>query len=204
MRRAHLFAGVLERHDKERFEVTVLNAEPRDDSPEQKRIVDAVDAFVDVLEVDDDRLVELIKKKEIDILVNLDFANERLRASRLSGAPRAGAGELSRLPGDRRRPQLRLFHRRLHRHSAGGGKWFVEKIVYLPDSYQPNDSKREIADAPISRREAGLPEAGVRLLLLQQQLQAQPRQFDALVAHPLACPGSVLWLLQDNDPRSAI
>ena len=53
---AILFVGVLERHDRSRFEITVLNNAARDHSPLQKRIIDAVESFVDVYEFDDDRL----------------------------------------------------------------------------------------------------------------------------------------------------
>ena len=37
---------------------------------------------------------------------------------------------------------------------------YSEKIVYLPDSYQVNDSKRLIAEKTSSRAEEGLPERG--------------------------------------------
>ena len=46
---ATLLVGVIERHDRERFEVTVLNNEARDHSPDRSDIGDAVEAFVDVL-----------------------------------------------------------------------------------------------------------------------------------------------------------
>jgi protein O-GlcNAc transferase len=194
----HLFAGVVERHDKARFEVTILNAEPRDDSPVQKRIVYAVEAFVDVAQVDDDHLVELIKKKEIDILINLDFASKRLRAAvflarsapvqvNYLGSPgTAAAGNCDYLIAD----SIVV--------PPEEAKWFVEKIVYLPDSYQPNDSKREIGERAMSRREAGLPDAAFVFCSFNTNYKLNPDTFDAWARILLACPGSVLWLLQDN------
>ena len=73
----------------------------------------------------------------------------------------------------------------------------MEKIVYLPDSYQPNDSKREVQRA-MSRREAGLPEAAFVFCSFNTSHKLNPDTFEAWSRILLACPGSVLWLLQDN------
>ncbi len=195
---AHLFTGVIERHDKERFEVTILNTEPRDDSPEQRRIVDAVEAFVDVAQVDDDRLIESIKKKEIDILVNLDFASERLRAAVFLARPAPVQVNYLAWPGTAAAPNCDYFIADAIALPPEETKWFAEKIVYLPDSYQANDSKREISERAISRREAGLPEAAFVFCCFNTNVKLNPDTFDAWSRILLACPGSVLWLLQDN------
>jgi protein O-GlcNAc transferase len=195
---AHLFAGVIERHDKARFEVTILNAEPHDDSPVQKRIVAAVEAFVDVFQVDDDRLVEFIKKKEIDILVNLDFASERLRAAVFLARPAPVQVNYLGSPGTASAPNCDYLIADPIVIPPQESRWFVEKIIYLPDSYQPNDSKREVAERAISRREAGLPEAAFVFCCFNTDFKFNPDTFEAWSRILLACPGSVLWLLQDN------
>jgi predicted O-linked N-acetylglucosamine transferase (SPINDLY family) len=38
--------------------------------------------------------------------------------------------------------------------------FYCEKVVYLPDTYQANDSKRIIADHTPTRSEVGLPVTG--------------------------------------------
>ena len=189
---------MIERHDKERFEVTILNTEPRDDSPEQKRIVDAVEAFVDVAQVDDDRLIESIKKKEIDILVNLDFASKRLRAAVFLARPAPVQVNYLGWPGTASAPNCDYFIADAIVIPPEETKWFAEKIVYLPDSYQPNDSKREVAKRAISRREAGLPDSAFVFCCFNSNFKLNPDTFEAWSRILLACPGSVLWLLQDN------
>jgi protein O-GlcNAc transferase len=195
---AHLFTGVIEHHDKEQFEVTILNTEPRDDSPEQKRIVDAVEAFVDVAQVDDHRLIESIERKEIDILVNLDFASDRLRAPVFLARPAPVQVNYLGWPGTASAPNCDYFIADPIVVPPEEAKWFVEKIVYLPNSYQPNDSKREVAERAISRREAGLPEAAFVFCCFNTNFKINPDTFDAWTHILLACPGSVLWLLQEN------
>ena len=56
---AQLLIGALERHDRNRFQITVFNDEPRDGSPLQDRVIAAVDVLIDVLQAHDERIVEL-------------------------------------------------------------------------------------------------------------------------------------------------
>ena len=77
-------------------------------------------------------------------------------------------------------------------------QFYTEQVVYLPDSYQVNDSRRAIAETSQPRR---MRPAGKRLCLLQFQPQLQA---DAGHLRGAGCailkqvPGSVLWLLEGN------
>jgi predicted O-linked N-acetylglucosamine transferase (SPINDLY family) len=75
---------------------------------------------------------------------------------------------------------------------------YLEKILYLPDSYQPNDSQREIAARPMRRGEMGLPEEGIVFCCFNRNLKLNPETLDGWSRILLASPGSVLWLLEDN------
>jgi predicted O-linked N-acetylglucosamine transferase (SPINDLY family) len=195
---AVLFVGVLERHDRSRFEITVLNSAARDHSPLQKRVIDAVESFVDVYELGDDRLIELIGEKEIDILVNLDFSNGSLRAGVF--AARAAPLQVNYLgfPGTAAAPSCDYLIADPIVIPSESRRWFVEKIVCLPGCYQPNDSKREIAARSISRREAGLPDEAFVFCCFNGNRKLGPDVFDAWSRILSATPGSVLWLVQDS------
>jgi protein O-GlcNAc transferase len=194
----NLFVGAIERHDRSRFEITVMNDAPRDGSPEQKRVIDAVDAFVDVFQFDDARLIDFIRQKEIDILVSLDFASERLRHDVLSAHPAPLQVNFLGSPGTAAAPHSDYFIGDPVVVPAQEREWFVEKIVYLPDSYQPNDSKRAIGERARSRREFGLPNEAFVFCNFNTSYKLNPDTFDAWSHILLGCPGSVLWLLQDN------
>jgi predicted O-linked N-acetylglucosamine transferase (SPINDLY family) len=195
---AVLFVGVLERHDRSRFEITVLNNAARDHSPLQKRVIDAVESFVDVYEFDDDRLTELIKERESDILVNLGFPDDGLRAEVF--AARAAPLQVNYLgfPGTAAAPSCDYFVADPIVIPPDSRQWFVEKIVYLPDCYQPNDSKREIAARSISRRETDLPDEAFVFCCFNGNRKLNPDVFDAWSRILSATPGSVLWLVQDS------
>ena len=83
-----------------------------------------------------------------------------------------------------------------HRDPGGEQRFYTEKVVTLPDSYQINDSRRAIAAGP--RRAA--PACRRRLCLLQFQLELQDhaRNFALWMRLLQQVPDSVLWLLETN------
>jgi len=76
---------------------------------------------------------------------------------------------------------------------------YSEKIVYLPNSYQVNDRKRQIAEEHFARAELALPEQGVVFCCFNNSFKITPEVFDSWMRILAAVPGSVLWLLRDND-----
>jgi predicted O-linked N-acetylglucosamine transferase (SPINDLY family) len=80
---------------------------------------------------------------------------------------------------------------------------YVEKIVYLPNSYQVNDSRRPILDKVFTRHEAGLPERGFVFCCFNNNYKITPETFSGWMRILLRVEGSVLWLLEDN-PEAAL
>jgi predicted O-linked N-acetylglucosamine transferase (SPINDLY family) len=77
--------------------------------------------------------------------------------------------------------------------------YYAEKVVYLPDMYQANDSKRAIADRAPTRAEAGLPDAGFVFSCFNKNYKIMPDMFDLWMRLLRGVQGSVLWLLEAND-----
>jgi predicted O-linked N-acetylglucosamine transferase (SPINDLY family) len=76
--------------------------------------------------------------------------------------------------------------------------FFTEKIVHLPDCYQVNDSKRQIADGTLTRQAVGLPEHGFVFFCFNNIYKITPRVFDCWMRILRRVENSVLWLLDDN------
>jgi predicted O-linked N-acetylglucosamine transferase (SPINDLY family) len=81
---------------------------------------------------------------------------------------------------------------------SGERQAYVEKVVYLPNSYQVNDDKRPIADHTFSRDEMGLPASAFVFCCFNVTHKILPSMFDIWMRLLLAVDGSVLWLLQAN------
>jgi predicted O-linked N-acetylglucosamine transferase (SPINDLY family) len=75
---------------------------------------------------------------------------------------------------------------------------YSEEIVYLPDSYQANDSRRRVAERTPTLSEAGLPESGFVFACFNNSYKITPPVFDVWMRLLEAVDGSVLWLLEDN------
>lgn len=77
-------------------------------------------------------------------------------------------------------------------------QYYSEKIIYLPHSYQVNDSKRKISDRFFTRQELGLPESGFVFCCFNKNYKILPATFDVWMRLLKTVDGSVLWLFQGN------
>jgi predicted O-linked N-acetylglucosamine transferase (SPINDLY family) len=76
--------------------------------------------------------------------------------------------------------------------------YFSEKIIYLKNSYQVNDSKRHISEKKISRADFFLPENKFVFCCFNNNFKILPTTFDLWARILSKVPDGVLWLLEDN------
>lgn len=79
---------------------------------------------------------------------------------------------------------------------AGAQRFYAEKIIALPGSYQPNDNRRAIGGAHQSRADVGLPEDGFVFCCFNQAYKIGPAEFAIWMRLLAQVDGSVLWLLR--------
>jgi protein O-GlcNAc transferase len=196
---AALMAGVFEHHDRSRFEISAISFGPDDGSELRGRLVHAFDRFIDVRDKNDSEVASLLRDMETDIAVDLMGLTNHSRPSILAqrsapvqvnylGYPATmGADFYDYILADRiviPEEQQRFYG---------------ERVVYLPDSYQCNDSKRRIAERPPSRAEAGLPETGFVFCSFNNNNKVTPEIFSIWMRLLHAVERSVLWLFEDNE-----
>jgi predicted O-linked N-acetylglucosamine transferase (SPINDLY family) len=75
---------------------------------------------------------------------------------------------------------------------------YAEACVFMPGSYQVNDSRRPVAADGGRRAEHGLPEDGVVFCCFNQQAKITPEVFAVWMRVLAQVPGSVLWLVRFN------
>jgi predicted O-linked N-acetylglucosamine transferase (SPINDLY family) len=81
---------------------------------------------------------------------------------------------------------------------AGFERHYCERIIFLPDSYQVNDSKRDIGVRAFTRAELGLPQSGVVFCCFNNSFKILPGTFDGWMRILKRVEGGVLWLLGDK------
>jgi predicted O-linked N-acetylglucosamine transferase (SPINDLY family) len=79
---------------------------------------------------------------------------------------------------------------------------YVERVLRMPHSYQPNDRQRAIAAAP-ARASLGLPADAFVFACFNNTYKITPATFASWMRILAAVDTSVLWLLQDNDAATA-
>jgi predicted O-linked N-acetylglucosamine transferase (SPINDLY family) len=70
--------------------------------------------------------------------------------------------------------------------------------VYLPDSYQVNDSQRMISAKACARADEGLPDGAFVYCCFNNAYKISPAAFDVWMRVLGRVEGSVLWLLEEN------
>ena len=80
----------------------------------------------------------------------------------------------------------------------GSQQHYSEKIVYLPNSYQVNDSKRSVAAREFTREELELPASGFVYCCFNNTYKITPEVFSIWMRILNQVEGSTLWLLEDT------
>ena len=195
---AYLMAELLEAPDGGRFELHGFSYGPDLQDDMRQRISAAFEKFVDVRGKSDRDIARLSRECGIDIAVDLKgyTSNSRpgifaegcapIQVHYLGYPGTLGADYIDYLVADRSViPQ-------------GSQGDYTEKIVWLPHSYQANDSKRRISDRVFTREEAGLPASGFVFCCFNNNYKILPEAFASWMRILKAVDGSVLWLLEDS------
>lgn len=195
----HLVAGLIEQHDRSRFEVHGFNIGPVADDPWRKRMENGFDRFYDVLEKSDDEVVRLAREIGLDIAIDLtgytQFSRTRIFAERVAPVQIQYLGYVGTM-GTNFMDYLIADSIVIPENER---PFFDEKIIYLPHSYQVNDDRKVISDRQFTRQELGLPEQGFVFCCHNNHYKFTPEAFRIWMRLLDKVPGSVLWLIGGNE-----
>ena len=196
---AFLMAELFERHDRSKFELIAFSFGPDTDDDIRRRLKVAFDKFIDVRNMSDRDVALLARSLEIDIGVDLKGFTEDARTNIF--AMRAAPIQVNYLgyPGTMGADYIDYLIADPMLIPASHQSHYTEKIVYLPNSYQPNDRKRQISDKAFTRSELGLPQQGFVFCCFNNNYKITPDVFDSWMRILAHVEGSVLWLLEDNE-----
>ncbi len=197
---AYLMAEVFELHDRNRFEIIAASYGPNDGSPMRLRLEKAFDEFHDVQTRDDADVAELLCDRDVDIAVDLNGHTADSRLGILARRPAPIQVNFLGFPGTSGAPFIDYIIADDFLIPESARQQYSEKIVYLPDCFQPNDRKRLIAERTPSRGECNLPDGGFVFCSFNNSYKLNPGVFDVWMRLLKAVPESVLWLVANNKP----
>ncbi|WP_415303232.1 tetratricopeptide repeat protein [Candidatus Pelagibacter sp. Uisw_101] len=195
---SYLTAELYENHDRKKFEIHAFSFGLDTNDKFNIRIKEGVDYFHDVRTMSDYDVVKLVRSLEIDIAIDLKgftgmnrqgifaMSTAPIQVSYLGYPGTMAVDYLDYLIADR---TLILKEKE---------KDYSEKIVYMPNSYQPNVSKKSAFKSSLTRQDVGLPNRGFVFCCFNNQYKITPLTFAGWMRILKATDGSVLWLLVNN------
>jgi protein O-GlcNAc transferase len=191
---SQLLVELIEQHDRSQFEIIGVMLRPQDNSDLGKRICDAFDQFFVWNEKSDSEIAAQLRALNVSIAIDLmgytTHGRPGIFASRaapiqigyLGYAGTTGSEYIDYVIAD-----SIVIPSQIDKH-------FSEKIVRMPDCFQPNDTYRKISAATPPRSTLGLPENGFVFCAFNNHYKITPDIFDVWMRLLAAVPDSVLWL----------
>jgi len=195
---AYSAVGLLEHHDRSRFETTAISLAPRQPSAIGARLEASVDRFVDAGSQTDRQIADTMRDLEIDIAIDLNGLTEGARFGVLLQRPApiqisylGYAGTM----GSQHFDYLLADRCVIPEHQCAN---YVENIIYLPETFFAFDSKRPISTHAPTRDEQRLPENAFVFCCFNHSYKLTPQVFDSWARLLRVIDGSVLWLSATN------
>ena len=195
---SHLIAELIELHNKKKFELVAFSFGPNIHDESRQRLEGAFHHFIDVSGISDQEVALLSRKMGIDIAIDLKGYTQDSRPGIFSY--RAAPIQVNYLgyPGTMGSHYIDYLIADHTLIPTSSQQFYTEKIAYLPNSYQANDTKRKISLNAFSKFELDLPEKGFIFCCFNNSWKITPETFDSWARIINQVEGSVLWLLEST------
>lgn len=193
-----LIAELLELHDRSAFEVFGVSYGPDDGSALRRRVLCAFDEYLEAREKSDAEVAAWLCEREIDIAVDLKGYTAFSRPGIFAYRPAPVQVSYLGYPGTMAAPFIDYLVADRCVIPEAEERFYTEKIVFLPDSYQVNDRRRALSEETSTRTEAGLPADGFIFCCFNNSWKVTAPVFEVWMRLLARVPGSALWLLEDN------
>ena len=194
-----LTAELFEVHDRDRFEVFAFSLQKAPIGDETNlRLRKGFDRFIDVDEMSDQEIAQFARELEIDIAIDLAGPTQYSRTGIFSyraapiqvnwlGYPGTiGADFIDYIVADK------IIIPEPHQ------QFYAEKIVYLPNTYMVDDSKRTASTRVFTREEFGLPKNAFVFCCFNNDYKFNPQVLDSWSRILLTAKNSVIWISENN------
>lgn len=197
---AHLITGLLEKHDKNKFNIfgfSLINLDEK-----KNFYTDRISKAIKIIDISNKTISEvknLCSTLKIDIAVDLhgftssysriEIFCERIAPIQINylGYPGTVGPNIA---------DYIIADSKIIPHEYQN--YYFEKIIYLPHSYQVNDDQQKISEKKFSRKELSLPDGSFVFSCFNNTLKITPEIFKTWVNILDGVENSVLWLYDCN------
>jgi protein O-GlcNAc transferase len=199
----HLMRGLFRLHDRRRFQVFAYSLGPDDGTAFRQEVVAQVDGFRDLQPCSAPEAASRIHEDGIDILVDLKGFTHGARPEILALRPAPVRVAWLGYPASTGRGLNDYVIADRVTVPPEAACRYGEKPVWLPHSYQINDSEQPIAAMTPRRAQLDLPEGVFVFACFNHVYKIEPLIFAVWMRVLRRVPQSVLWLYQSNDGARA-
>jgi len=193
---SHLIAGLIESHDRKRFDIVGISLQPEHPSELGQRIKRAFDKFLDASRISDQAVVRLMRKLEVDIAIDLmGYTSGNRTGIFAQGAAPVQVNYMG-FPGTMGAEYIHYIIADKTIIPVEDAQFFSEKIVQMPVRYRAQP--RIGAQRAPTRAEVGLPDGAFVFCCFNNNSKITPDVFDCWMKILKEVANSVLWLFADN------
>ena len=194
----YLISELFELHDKDKFEIYGFSFGPIIQDEMRQRVKSSFAQFFEVGNLTDPEIAKLAREMNLDIAIDLKGYTQDNRSGIFSY--RAAPVQINYLgyPGTMGSSVFDYIVADYTLIPQDSQKYYSEKIIYMPNSYQINDRQRLISEAPVSRLRNNIPENAFVYCSFNNNYKITPEIFKSWMTILSTVPDSVLWLLGDN------
>jgi len=196
---AFLTAELFELHDRDKFEVFAFSLQKAPIRDEMNlRLRRGFDRYIDVENMSDAEIALLARELEVDIAIDLTGLTQYSRAGIFSY--RAAPIQVNWLgyPGTIGADFIDYIVADKNIIPESHQQFYTEKVVYLPDTYMVDDSKRVASSRQFTREEYGLPEDTFVFCCFNNDYKFNPQVLDSWSRILLGMEHSILWISENN------
>ena len=195
---SYLMAEIFELHNSDKFEIYAFSYGPNLEDEMRKRLKSTFYKFIDVTSMSDFEIASLARQLSINIAIDLKGYTGGQRCGIF--AKRCAPIQINYLgyPGTMGSKLYDYIIADRVLVSECEINNYLEKIIFLPNCYQPNDSKKIISDCKKTKRDFNLPLNSFVFCSFNNTYKIQPDLFKIWLNILIRKPDSVLWLIDDN------
>ena len=193
----HLMKRIFEYHDTSKFEIFIYSYGFIQDDV-TNWLKGKVFSFYDISQLSDFAAAELARNHNLDISV--DLKGHTLNSRIFIFSYRTAPIQITYLgyPGTTGLKTMDYILADKELIDDGEEKFYQEKIIRMPFSYQCNDNRKEILDKKFKKSDLGLPDEGFVFTCFNSNEKITEEVFDIWMKLLLNVENSVLWLIKSS------
>lgn len=195
---SYLMAEVFESHNFNKFETFGIYVGPKTDDLMHQRISKAFNHFIDCNGQTDDEIFVSLKKLNLDIIVDLVGHTGKNKLTVLARRPAPIQINYLGYPGTTGAKFIDYIIADENVIPPKNSENYSEKIIYLPQCFQANDSKRIAPKNVLSRSDLNLPSDSFVFCCFNNTYKLNPAVFDVWSEILVKTIDSVLWFTVNN------